>query len=77
MADLTDLTLENFKLWTSNALRIYLSRRKKYIWEWRRKCQICRLCIYRVFKVKENYLRSSSIHLLCKYTIYVFLNCKL
>jgi len=23
MADLTDMTLENFKLWSSNALRIY------------------------------------------------------
>jgi len=23
MADLTDMTVENFKLWSSNALRIY------------------------------------------------------
>jgi len=23
MSDLTDMTLENFKLWSSNALRIY------------------------------------------------------
>ena len=31
MADLTDMTLENFKLWSSNALRIYESRRKNNI----------------------------------------------
>ena len=31
MADLTDMTLENFKLWSSNELRIYLSRWKNNI----------------------------------------------
>jgi len=31
MADLTDMTLENFKLWSSNALRIYESRWKNNI----------------------------------------------
>ena len=31
MADLTDMTLDKFTLWSSNALRLYKSRRKNNI----------------------------------------------
>ena len=39
MADLNDLSFETFKLWSLNALRIYLSVRKKADdWKFRRNC---------------------------------------